>query len=198
MDKKVTILLEELIELGRHVEYDAWPIHILKEDQFGSDYVSINPNSKIPAMRIFDNDSDEEPLNLFESGSILIQLAEKYQAFITTDNNRARSQTLNWLFWQMSSTPYVGGGFGHFFAYATEKNKYAIDRFTMETKRQLDVLNQHLATRQYMFDSEYTIADIAIFPWYGNLVLNQLYPNSAKNFKCRYRLSECYTMGQRN
>jgi len=175
--QKVTILLEELLESGKDAEYDAWPINIMKEDQFGSDFVSINPNSKIPALRIYDG--SEEPLNLFESGSIILQLAEKYNAFIPEEPVK-RSQTLNWLFWQMGSAPYLGGGFGHFYAYADEKNKYAIDRFTMETKRQLDVLNQHLANRQYMVGDEYTIADIAIFPWYGNLVLGNLYANSKK------------------
>ena len=173
--QKVTILLEELLESGKDAEYDAWPINIMKEDQFGSDFVSINPNSKIPALRIYDG--SEEPLNLFESGSIILQLAEKFNAFIPEEPVK-RSQTLNWLFWQMGSAPYLGGGFGHFYAYADEKNKYAIDRFTMETKRQLDVLNQHLANRQYMVGDEYTIADIAIFPWYGNLVLGNLYANS--------------------
>jgi GSH-dependent disulfide-bond oxidoreductase len=174
--QKVTIMLEELIEIGKDAEYDAWPINIMKEDQFGNEFVSINPNSKIPAMKITDGTTDE-PLNLFESGSIILHLAEKYDAFIPKDINK-RAQTLNWLFWQMGSGPYLGGGFGHFFAYADVKIKYAIDRFTMESKRQLDVLDKHLANNKYMVGDEYTIADIAIFPWYGGLVLGRLYPNS--------------------
>jgi GSH-dependent disulfide-bond oxidoreductase len=177
--QKITIFLEELLELGiQEAEYDAWPINIVKGDQFGSDFVAMNPNSKIPTMRIIDDDNDhEEPLHLFESGSILLQLAEKYQAFLPKDKKK-RSMTLNWLFWQMGSAPYLGGGFGHFFTYANEKQKYPIDRFTMEVKRQLDVLNQHFAKNQYMIGKEYTIADIAIFPWYGMIVLGHLYPGS--------------------
>ena len=153
--QKVTIMLEELIEAGLDVEYDAWKIDIMKEDQFGSDFVSINPNSKIPAMRVLE--PGQEPLHLFESGSILLYLAEKYQAFLPQDLQK-RTATLNWLFWQMGSAPYVGGGFGHFFAYANEKQKYPIDRFTMETKRQLHVLELHLAKNKYMVGDEYTIA----------------------------------------
>jgi GSH-dependent disulfide-bond oxidoreductase len=177
--QKVTIFLEELLELGKDAEYDAWPISIMKGDQFGSDFVSINPNSKIPAVRIYDKSGNAEPLNLFESGSILLQLAEKYGALIPTDPVK-RSETLNWLFWQMGSAPFVGGGFGHFFAYAPEKQKYPIDRFTMETKRQLDVLDKQLAQRKFMVGDEYTIADIAIFTWYGQLVLGQSYANASE------------------
>jgi GSH-dependent disulfide-bond oxidoreductase len=176
--QKVTIMLEELLEIGKDAEYDAWPINIMKEDQFGSEFVSINPNSKVPALQINDG-TTEEPLNLFESGSIILHLAEKYEAFIPKDVSK-RVQALNWLFWQMGSAPFVGGGFGHFYAYADTKNKYAIDRFTMETKRQLDVLEKHLTTNQYMIGDEYTIADIALFPWYGGLVLGRLYDNSKK------------------
>lgn len=178
--QKVTILLEELLEMGKDAEYDAWLINIMKEDQFGSDFVSMNPNSKIPAMRVYDKPGSSEPLNLFESGSMLLHLAEKFQVFIPEDAAK-RAATLNWLFWQMGSAPFVGGGFGHFYAYADEKLKYPIDRFTMETKRQLDVLDKHLAKNKYIVGDEYTIADMAIFPWYGSLVLGTLY-NDAKTF----------------
>ena len=153
--QKVTIMLEEMIEAGFNVEYDAWKIDIMKEDQFGSDFVSINPNSKIPSMRVLE--PGQEPLNLFESGSILMYLAEKYQAFLPQDIQK-RTATLNWLFWQVGSGPYIGGGFGHFFAYANVKQKYPIDRFTMETKRQLHVLELHLAKNKYMVGDDYTIA----------------------------------------
>ena len=164
---KVTILLEELLALGHTgAEYDAWLIDIRKGDQFGSDFVGINPNSKIPALL---DRSGTEPLRVFESGSILLYLAEKFGAFIPKDL-AGRTQTLNWLFWQMGSAPYLGGGFGHFYAYAPIKIEYAIDRFAMEVKRELDVLDRHLAENEYLAGVEYTIADIAVFPWYGGLV----------------------------
>jgi len=164
---KVTILLEELLALG-HVgaEYDAWLIDIRKGDQFGSGFVEINPNSKIPALL---DRSGSEPIRVFESGSILLYLAEKFGEFIPKDLV-GRTETLNWLFWQMGSAPYLGGGFGHFYAYAPIKIEYAIDRFAMEVKRELDVLNRHLANHEYLAGGEYTIADIAVFPWYGGLV----------------------------
>ncbi len=164
---KVTILLEELLALGHTgAEYDAWLIDIRKGDQFGSDFVGINPNSKIPALL---DRSGAEPLRVFESGSILLYLAEKFDAFIPKDLV-GRTKTLNWLFWQMGSAPYLGGGFGHFYAYAPIKIEYAIDRFAMEVKRELDVLDRHLAENEYLSGGEYTIADIAVFPWYGGLV----------------------------
>jgi GST-like protein len=164
---KVTILLEELLALGHTgAEYDAWLIDIRKGDQFGSDFVSINPNSKIPALL---DHSGAKPLRVFESGSILLYLAEKFDAFIPKDLE-GRTQTLNWLFWQMGSAPYLGGGFGHFYAYAPTKIEYAIDRFAMEVKRELDVLDRYLADHEYLAGSVYTIADIAVFPWYGGLV----------------------------
>jgi len=169
---KVTIMFEELLALGLSgAEYDAWLIDINAGDQFGSDFVDINPNSKIPALM---DHSTTPPTRLFESGSMLLYLAEKFDAFLPKDHN-ARTQTLNWLFWQMGSAPYLGGGFGHFYAYAPEKFEYPIDRFTMEVKRQLDVLDRHLADNPYMAGAEYTIADIAIWPWYGQLVLGRLY-----------------------
>jgi GST-like protein len=164
---KVTILLEELLALGHSgAEYDAWLIDIRKGDQFGSDFVAINPNSKIPALL---DRSGAEPLRVFESGSILLYLAEKFKAFIP-ETLSGRTQTMNWLFWQMGSAPYLGGGFGHFYAYAPTKIEYAIDRFAMEVKRELDVLDRHLAENEYLAGSEYSIADIAVFPWYGGLV----------------------------
>ena len=170
--QKVTILFEELLEAGhRGAEYDAWLIEISKGDQFGSGFVAINPNSKIPALV---DRSGAEPIRLFESGSILLHLAEKFGAFIPGDA-AGRAETLNWLFWQMGSAPYLGGGFGHFYAYAPEKFEYAINRFAMETKRQLDVLNRALAARRFIAGDTYTIADIAIWPWYGNLVLGRSY-----------------------
>lgn len=178
--QKVTILLEELLAAGVDAEYDAWLIDIMEGDQFGSNFVDINPNSKIPSMTIYDADpseSAEPPLRLFESGSMLLHLAEKYDMFLP--HARKRTETLNWLFWQMGSAPYVGGGFGHFYVYADVKQKYAIDRFTMETKRQLDVLNQHLAKNQYMVGDDYTIADMAIFCWHGQVVLGRTYKNAA-------------------
>jgi GST-like protein len=177
--QKVTILLEELLEAGKDAEYDAWSIQIMEGDQFGSDFVAINPNSKIPAMTVYEknpSESTEPPLRLFESGSMLLYLAEKYNMFLPP--GRKRTETMNWLFWQMGSAPFVGGGFGHFYVYADVKQKYPIDRFTMETKRQLDVLNQHLAKSKNMVGDDYTIADIAIFPWYGQLVLGRLYKNA--------------------
>ena len=169
---KVTIMLEELLALG-HVgaEYDAWLIRISEGDQFGSDFVKINPNSKIPALL---DRSTSTPIRVFESGSILVYLAEKFDAFLPKDI-ATRTETMNWLFWQMGSAPYLGGGFGHFYAYAPFKMEYPIDRFAMETKRQLDVLDQRLAENEYLAGKEYTIADIAVFPWYGALVKGWLY-----------------------
>ncbi|PPC02941.1 glutathione-dependent disulfide-bond oxidoreductase [Acinetobacter pittii] len=170
--QKVTILLEELLALGHQdAEYDAWLIKIGEGQQFGSGFVEINPNSKIPALV---DHSQNPPLRVFESGSILLYLAEKFKAFIPTDIV-ARTECLNWLFWQMGSAPYLGGGFGHFYAYAPVKVEYAINRFALETKRLLDVLDQHLAKHEYLAGSEYSIADIAAFPWYGGLVKNWVY-----------------------
>lgn len=170
--QKVTILLEELLELGHQdAEYDAWLIKIGEGQQFGSGFVEVNPNSKIPALV---DHSQNPPLRVFESGSILLYLAEKFKAFIPTDI-AARTECLNWLFWQMGSAPYLGGGFGHFYAYAPVKIEYAVNRFALETKRLLDVLDQHLAKNEYLAGSEYTIADIAAFPWYGGLVKNWVY-----------------------
>ncbi len=169
---KVTVMLEELLELGiTAAEYDAYLINILAGQQFGSDFVAINPNSKIPALL---DHSTLPPTRVFESGSILLYLAEKFGALVPT-NAAARTECLNWLFWQMASAPILGGGFGHFYAYAPEKYEYPINRYTMEIKRQLDVLNKHLATNQYMIGDHYSIADIAIWPWYGALVTNQVY-----------------------
>ncbi len=168
--QKVTIMLEELLAAGHEgAEYDAWFIDIGKGDQFGSGFVAINPNSKIPAM--MDNSGDA-PIRLFESGSMLLHLAEKFGAFIPTDA-AGRAECLNWLFWQMGSAPYLGGGFGHFYAYAPVKIEYAINRFTMEVKRQLDVLDRQLAERPYIAGDSYTIADIAIFPWYGRQIMGK-------------------------
>lgn len=164
---KVTILLEELLALGHTgAEYDAWLIDIRKGDQFGSGFVEINPNSKIPALL---DRGGSEPIRVFESGSILLYLAEKFGTFLPRDL-AGRTETLNWLFWQMGSAPYLGGGFGHFYAYAPTKIEYAIDRFAMEVKRELDVLDRHLADKEYLAGDKYTIADIAVFPWYGGLV----------------------------
>jgi GST-like protein len=169
---KVTIMLEELLELGiKEAEYDAYTIDILKGEQFGSGFVEINPNSKIPALV---DHSLEPGQAIFESGAILLYLAEKFQKFCPKEG-RQRTEVLNWLFWQMASAPYVGGGFGHFYAYAPSKMKYPIDRFTMETKRQLDVLDKQLAQYPYVAGDEYSIADMAIFPWYGALVKGMLY-----------------------
>jgi len=169
---KVTIMLEELLALGHTgAEYDAWLIRINEGDQFSSGFVEVNPNSKIPALL---DRSGPETIRVFESGSILLHLAEKFGAFLPAEP-AARAETLNWLFWQMGSAPYLGGGFGHFYAYAPEKIEYAIDRFTMEAKRQLDVLERQLATRPYIAGDDYTIADIAIWPWYGGVVRGHLY-----------------------
>jgi GSH-dependent disulfide-bond oxidoreductase len=169
---KVTILLEELLALGHSgAEYDAWLIKIGEGAQFGSGFVGINPNSKIPAL---EDRSGAEPLRVFESGAILMYLAEKFGAFLPTET-RARAECLSWLMWQMGSAPFVGGGFGHFYAYAPEKIQYAIDRYAMETKRQMDVLDQLLAKRTYICGDDYTIADMAIFPWYGQMALGLMY-----------------------
>ncbi|MDJ0836483.1 MAG: glutathione-dependent disulfide-bond oxidoreductase [Acidobacteriota bacterium] len=169
---KIAIMFEELLTLGHTgAEYDAYMIKIGEGDQFGSDFVGINPNSKIPAM--IDN-STSPPLRLFESGSMLLYLADKFNALIPVDPAK-RAECLNWVFWQVGSAPYVGGGFGHFYAYAPVKMKYPIDRFTTEVKRQLDVLDRHLADKNFICGDEYTIADIMIWPWYGQLVLNILY-----------------------
>ena len=169
---KVTIMLEELLALGKSgAEYDAWLIRIQQGDQFGSGFVEVNPNSKIPALMDY---SSEQPVRVFESGSILLYLAEKFGALLPQDI-ASRTETLNWLFWQMGSAPYLGGGFGHFYQYAPVKIEYAIDRFSMEAKRQLDVLNRRLAESPYLGGSSYSIADIAVWPWYGALVLGQLY-----------------------
>ncbi len=169
---KVTIMFEELLELGiKEAEYDAYTIDIGEGNQFGSEFVAINPNSKIPALLDMNGGN---PIRLFESGSILLHLANKFDKFLPKDENK-RAQTLNWLFWQMGSAPYLGGGFGHFYAYAPEKFEYPINRFTMETKRQLDVLDKQLANNKYIAGDEYTIADIAIFPWYGALVSGKVY-----------------------
>ena len=169
---KATIMLEELLALGHAgAEYDAWLIRIQEGDQFGSGFVGVNPNSKIPALLDY---SGEAPVRVFESGSILLYLAEKFGALLPQDT-ASRTETLNWLFWQMGSAPYLGGGFGHFYQYAPVKIEYAIDRFSMEAKRQLDVLNRRLADSPYLGGSSYSIADIAVWPWYGALVLGQLY-----------------------
>jgi len=169
---KVTVMLEELLAMGiSEAEYDAYLIKIGDGDQFGSDFVDINPNSKIPALM---DHSTNPPTRVFESGSILLYLAEKFDVLIPKDA-AARTECLNWLFWQMGSAPYLGGGFGHFYAYAPEKFEYPIDRFAMEAKRQLDVLDKHLANNEYMAPGGYSIADIAIWPWYGWLVLGKIY-----------------------
>ena len=169
---KVTIMLEELLAQGYEgAEYDAYLIQINEGDQFSSGFVEVNPNSKIPAMV---DHSVEPPIRIFESGSILLYLADKFDAFIPADP-AGRTECLNWLFWQMGSAPFVGGGFGHFYAYAPEKYEYPINRYTMETKRQLDVLDRQLAEQPYVAGSEYTIADMAIWPWYGALVRNEAY-----------------------
>jgi len=169
---KVTVMLEELLALGhKGAEYDAWLIRIGDGDQFGSGFVEVNPNSKIPALM---DHSTTPPTRVFESGAILLYLAEKFGALLPSDPAQ-RPECLSWLFWQMGSAPYLGGGFGHFYAYAPEKFQYPIDRFTMEVKRQLDVLDRHLAENRYMCGDEYTIADIAIWPWYGGLVMGWQY-----------------------
>ena len=169
---KATVMFEELLALGhKGAEYDAWLVNIGEGDQFGSDYVDINPNSKIPVMV---DRSGDTPQRVFESGSILLYLAEKFGAFLPTDPS-ARTEALNWLFWQMGSAPFLGGGFGHFYAYAPMKIEYAIDRFAMEVKRQMDVLDRHLADNHYMAGDEYSIADMAIWPWYGGMAKGILY-----------------------
>ena len=176
---KVTIMLEELLAAGHSgAEYDAWLINIGEGDQFGSGFVEINPNSKIPAMVDHAPKDGGEPLRVFESASILIYLAEKFGAFLPTDL-RKRTETMSWLMWQMGSGPFLGGGFGHFYAYAPMKIEYAIDRFAMEVKRQLDVLDKHLADNEFMAGSEYTIADMAIWPWYGTFMQGKVYNDAA-------------------
>lgn len=170
--QKVTILLEELLEKGvSEAEYDAWLIRIGEGDQFSSGFVEVNPNSKIPALR---DHSTTPPTRVFESGAILLYLAEKFGHFLPTDP-AGRAETLNWLFWLQGSAPFLGGGFGHFYSYAPVKIEYAINRFTMEAKRQLDVLDKQLAEHKFVAGDDYTIADMAIWPWYGNVVLGNVY-----------------------
>ncbi|MGB2019777.1 MAG: glutathione-dependent disulfide-bond oxidoreductase [Parvibaculales bacterium] len=172
---KVTVMLEELLALGHEgAEYDAWLINIGEGDQFGSGFVDINPNSKIPAMM---DRSGKQPLRLFESASMLVHLAEKFDAFLPHDG-QPRAETFNWLFWQMGSAPYLGGGFGHFYAYAPSKMEYPINRFAMEVKRQMDVLDRHLAEHDYLAGKDYTIADMATWPWYGALASGLLYDSA--------------------
>lgn len=167
---KVTMMLEELLALGfSGAEYDAWPINIMEGEQFGSGFVDLNPNSKIPAL--YDKEAD---VRIFESGAILVYLAEKFGAFIP-EAGQARADCISWLMWQMGAGPFLGGGFGHFYAYAPEKLKYPIDRYAMEVKRQLDLLDKHLASSAFMVGNDYTIADMAIWPWYGVLVQGKLY-----------------------
>ena len=174
--QKVTIMLEELLALGHAgAEYDAWLIRI-DGNQFGSGFVEVNPNSKIPALM---DRSGPTPVRVFESGAILMHLAEKFGVLLPA-SGPARAETLSWLFWQMGSAPYLGGGFGHFYAYAPSKIEYAIDRFSMETKRQLDVLDRRLAETEYLGGADYSIADIAVFPWYGGLAEGKLYGDSAE------------------
>jgi len=169
---KVTVMLEELLALGHEgAEYDAWLIDISKGDQFGSGFVAVNPNSKIPALM---DRSGAEPIRVFESGSILLYLAEKFGAYLPKDL-KTRTECLSWLFWQMGSTPFLGGGFGHFYAYAPTKMEYPIDRFAMEAKRQLDVLDRRLADNEYLAGNEYTLADISVWPWYGALAKGLIY-----------------------
>jgi GST-like protein len=194
--QKVTVMLEELLALGHTgAEYDAWLIKIGDGDQFGSGFVAINPNSKIPALV---DRSGPKPIRVFESGAILMHLAEKFGAFLPTEV-AARAETLSWLFWQMGSAPYLGGGFGHFYAYAPTKIEYAIDRFAMEVKRQLDVLDRRLAETPYLAGSDYTIADIAVWPWYGGLAKGLLYGGgeflSVQDYKNVQRWAD--TIGQR-
>jgi GST-like protein len=175
--QKVTIMLEELLALGiEEAEYDAWLIRIEKGDQFGSGFVEVNPNSKIPALM---DRSGDAPVRVFESGAILTYLAEKFGAFLPEDPAK-RAETFSWLFWQMGSAPYLGGGFGHFYAYAPTKIEYAIDRFAMEAKRQFDVLDRRLSESRYLAGEHYTIADIATWCWYGNVALGRLYGNAAE------------------
>ncbi len=172
---KVTVMLEELLAAGHAgAEYDAWPVNIRDGDQFGSGFVAVNPNSKIPALV---DRSGAEPVPVFESGAILLHLAEKFGAFVPFAGAE-RARVLSWLFWQMGSAPFLGGGFGHFFAYAPVKIEYAIDRFAMEAKRQLDVLDRRLAEAEYLGGDDYSIADIATWPWYGQLVLGNTYPGA--------------------
>src|SRR5689334_20804193 len=177
--QKVTILLEELLAAGhKGAEYDAWLIKIGQGDQFGSGFVDVNPNSKIPALM---DRSGAKPIRVFESGAILLYLAEKFGAFVPAATSPERAECLSWLFWQMGSAPYLGGGFGHFFSYAPTKIEYAIDRFAMEVKRQLDVLDRRLAESEYIAGDKYTIADIAILPWYGGIAKGYSY-NGAGEF----------------
>lgn len=168
---KVTMMFEELLEAGHAAEYDAWIIRIGEGDQFGSGFVGANPNSKIPALMDY---SGNTPVRVFESGSILIHLAERFRAFLPASGS-ARTEVMNWLMWQMGSAPFLGGGFGHFYAYAPEKYEYPINRYAMEVKRQLDVLDRELAGRAYIAGDDYSIADMAIWPWYGGLVLGRGY-----------------------
>ncbi|MDQ7249598.1 glutathione-dependent disulfide-bond oxidoreductase [Dongia sedimenti] len=176
--QKVTILLEELLAAGhKGAEYDAWLIKIGQGDQFGSGFVKVNPNSKIPALM---DRSGPQPIRVFESGAILLYLAEKFGAFVPPVTSPERAECLSWLFWQMGSAPYLGGGFGHFFAYAPTKIEYAIDRFAMEVKRQLDVLDRRLAESEYIAGDKYTIADIAILPWYGGVAKGYSYSGAAE------------------
>ena len=173
---KVTVMLEELLALGHAgAEYDAWLIKINEGEQFGSGFVGINPNSKIPAL--LDRSDPAAPQRVFESGAILIYLAEKFgeHTFLPAVGTAERAECLSWLFWQMGSAPFLGGGFGHFYAYAPEKIEYAINRYAMEVKRQLDVLDRHLAVNKYLAGDNYTIADMAVWPWYGSLVKGQVY-----------------------
>ena len=174
---KVTVMLEELLALGHAgAEYDAWLVNILEGEQFGTGFVEVNPNSKIPALL---DRSGAHPVRVFESGAILLYLAEKFSAFLPAAGG-ARAECLSWLFWQMGSAPYLGGGFGHFYAYAPSKIEYCINRFTMEVKRQLDVLNRNLAERRFLVGDDYTIADMAVYPWYGVLLEGELYGTAAE------------------
>jgi GST-like protein len=190
--QKVTILLEELLAAGHNgAEYDAWLINIGQGEQFGSGFVEANPNSKIPALM---DRSGPEPVRVFESGAILLHLAEKFGAFVPPAGAPGRAEALSWLFWQMGSAPYLGGGFGHFYAYAPTKIEYAIDRFAMEVKRQLDVLDRRLAGSRFLIGEDYTIADIAVWPWYGGLVKGQRYESgeflSVQDYKHVIRWAE--------
>jgi len=170
---KVTVILEELLAIGRDAEYDAYLVNIGSGDQFGSGFVAVNPNSKIPALL---DRSTTPPTRVFESGAILLYLAEKFGAFVPAQTKpNARAECLSWLFWQMGATPFLGGGFGHFYAYAPAKLEYPINRYTMEVKRQLDVLDRNLSDRRFLIGDDYTIADMATWPWYGGLVLRNLY-----------------------
>jgi len=174
---KVAILLEELLALGhKDAEYDAWLIDIFKGNQFGSGFVELNPNSKIPVLL---DRSTPEPTRVFESGSILLYLARKFDAFLPKDH-KGHTEAMNWLFWQVGAAPFIGGGFGHFYAYAPMHIKYAIDRFAMEAKRQFDVLNRHLAHNQFLAGNEYSIADMAAWPWYGALIRNDIYGDGGR------------------